>query len=372
MICFISSGISKAMRGEVIGGAEKQQAMILKGLKSVGVDVIVIEYYLKERQEIDGILFYPAWNDHQRSYISRLKSIINQIRKHNVSVLYARGTQTYIAFLYLFLKVRRSKLRLYWGIAGDHDLTSKFNKLRVNHAPTLYGKLNAGIIFNISSILTFHFSDIIICQTKEQIQRCRRISRKKTTKFISNIFISENENENGLHTKKADAVWIGKFSGNKGENILLNIAEDIPEMTILCLGPISDEFKKTKVFYRIQHQNNLILLGRVPTLHLNSYIRSTDFVLNTSPSEGLSNVFLEGWNMNKPVISYKVDPNRYLSKGQAGFCAKGNYEKLILRLKCILKDEKFMRYHGKKGYEILIRNHNPELILSKYKNLFLS
>ena len=332
-VCFIGYEISNVFEGEILGGAQKQQALIIQGLKAKGIGVIVLEYYLKEPKIIDEVYFYPAWNKRTKSFVNRLREIINKLKEHDVNIIYVRGTQLYVAFLYLILKTVRSKIKLFWGIAGDHDLTSKYNYLRVNNVNSLYGKINAGVIFNLSSLLSFYFSDTIICQTQEQIERCKTISKNKSTILISNIYSSNlNDKISNYNKISADAIWKGKFSGNKGEDILLNIARDIPKIKIICLGHETKNFKKTRIFEQIKKQKNLILLGRVNIDKVSRYISQVDFILNTSPSEGLSNVFLEGWDLEKPIISFKVNPNQYLTKGEAGFCAKNSYSDLIKKL----------------------------------------
>ena len=74
--------------------------------------------------------------------------------------------------------------------------------------------------------------------------------------------------------------------------------------------------------------------------------------------------------MEKPIISYVVNPNEYLTKGEAGYCAKESYIDLVENVKIIIKDNEFINYSGEKGKRIVIENHNEELILSKYVNLF--
>ena len=369
-VCFIGVGISAAFEGEIVGGAEKQQMLLIQGLKKNGIDVIVLEYYLNESRIINGIEFIPAWRSHHDSFFKRLKNIESQIYSHKVDAIYARGTQLYASYLYLLLKLKKTKIKRLWGIAGDHDLTSKFNYLRVNHYSSLYAKINAGIIFNISSILAFYFSNIIICQTDEQVLRCKTISLKKRITKISNIY-SKNliYEKSSLSPIYADAIWIGKFSGTKGEEILLNLAKDIPQMSIICLGHVTDNFRNTNVYSQIENQENLILKGRVPNEKVAYYISKANFIINTSPSEGLSNVFLEGWDLEKPVISYIVNPNQYLTKGNAGFCAKGSYKDLVINLQKKYKDRKFLNAKGKNGKEILIKNHSSSKILKKYITL---
>lgn len=368
-VCFIGGNISKAMKGEVVGGAEKQQALIIKGLKDQGLDILVLEYYLERSLNIDNVIFLPAWGKKHKTFYSKIKSLKEQIIKNDIDIIYARGTQIYIAFLYLYLKIKRLKIKRFWGIAGDHDLTSKFNYLRVEYAKGLYAKLNAGVVFNISSLLTFYSADTIICQTKEQLSRCKSISKKKSSVIISNIFLG-NIVDFKESRVEADAIWIGKFSGVKGEDILLKIAKDIPDFKILCLGHVTEDFFNSEIYKEIKKQENIILLGRIDAFEVDKYISKVKFILNTSPSEGLSNVFLEGWNQKKPVISYKVNPNQYLTQWEAGYCAEGSYLNLIKKIKEIIKDDEYFKYHGENGYNILNNYHTKEIIIKKYIQLF--
>ena len=352
-VCFIGGAISKAINGEVVGGAEKQQAIIILGLKAMGVDIVVLEYNLKEYIEINGISFYPAWGVNKNNIAHKINGIKNQIKKHNIKIIYARGTQIYAAIIFFYLKLKRSKIKLFWGIAGDHDLTWKYNYLRIKQEPTIYGKLNAGIIFNLSSLLLFYFSDRIICQTKEQLKRCETISKYRSTILISNIYTRVfNFQDNFSMVKKADAIWVGKFSGVKGEDILLKIAQEIPHMRVICLGHVSNHFRTSKLFQQLKKQENLIFIGRVKYHEIGNFILKADFVLNTSPSEGLSNVFLEGWDLEKPVVSYKVNPNQYLTEGKAGYCADGSFEKFKEIIMQILSDKKTMINYGQNGKKL--------------------
>ncbi len=370
-VCFIGSYISNAFEGDIIGGAEKQQMLIQKGIQSEDLEVMVLEYYLNKAKLYDGIQVIPAWYPQDNSFLKKLKRIENQIKTNNAEVIYARATQLYVAFLYLFLKIKGSKVRLLWGVAHDQDLTSKYDYTRVNQAESVYAKLNAKYIFNLSSNLLYLFSDTIICQTKEQVALCKKKWIRKPVVQISNIYVHNFEDNFKLKDNiRANAVWVNKFVGTKGEDILLQIAKDLPEITIICLGHVSKYFTKTKIFQEIEQQKNLILVGRVPHNQVSAYISNVDFILNTSPSEGLSNVFLEGWDQKKPVISYTVNPNEYLTKEEAGYCALNSYEKLISKLHSILKDSELLKRYGENGYNLLNKNHVMEVIIPKYLDLF--
>jgi hypothetical protein len=369
-VCFLGGGISAALCGELLGGAEKQQALIINGLKENGVDVIVIEYHLKEHINVNGVDIYPSWHKGRKSVRKKLTDLFNQVKERKINIIYSRGTDMYAAILYFLLKLTGSKIKLFWGIAGDHDLTSKYNYLRVNYARSIYAKLNAGLVFNLSSFFLLKFSDGIICQTEWQVEKCKARSKKKSISLITNIYSKNIDKIEPGNETQTRAIWIGKFSGNKGEDTLLKIAKDIPQQKITCLGHVTEDFKTTETYVEITKQNNLILKGRVKAHEVPFYIANSDYILNTSPSEGLSNVFLEAWDKEKPVISYIVNPNQYLTTGEAGYCAHGSYTKLISLLREIEKDTVFLKYHGRKGKEILDKHHKPEVIIPKYIQVF--
>lgn len=370
-ICFIGGGILDAIKGIHAGGAEKQVALIIKGLQSRGAEIIVLEYNLIKPKEFEGISFYPAWDRKDHSFLSKFKKLINNINKHKIDSIYTRGTQLYVAVLFFYLKLSRSKIELYWGLAHDHNLTSKYNKTRVGLASSFYERINLGILHNFFSIILFYFSDKVICQTLEQVQVCKSKYGDKSIEFISNIYDNELHNEIKFNGESiADAIWIGRLAGVKGEEYLLKMAKEIPEMKIVCLGNVSDAFKNTSLYSEIKRQSNIVLVGNVPYKEVANYISKVDFIINTSPSEGLSNVFLEGWSQEKPILSLTVNPNQSLTLGEGGYCAQGSYPSFITKNREILKDKKFMEYYGRKGKEILIKNHYPEIVLPKYYELF--
>jgi len=358
------------MNGEILGGAEKQIALIIQGLKSKGMNISVMEYELISPINIKGINFYPAWGKNKSTFLGKLLSLVKQIKENDIQVVYVRATQLYAACLFFYLRLTNSKIKLYWGVAGDHNLTSKLNYLRVNQATTWYGKIHNGYLFNLSSMLLFAFSNKVICQTQEQMERCKSIYKRKSVLIISNIYsIGESVNSESVGVI-ADGIWIGKFAGIKGEEVLLKMAQDFPQLKIVCLGNVSKEYENSLTFKKIKEQDNLILVGRVGNEKVAGYISKVNFVLNTSPSEGLSNVFLEGWSQEKPIISFRVDPNKYLKNGKAGFCAENNYDRLVDIVQKIQEDKQVLVIFGKNGKEILIKNHFPETILPKYFNLF--
>ena len=123
-VCIIGLGISSALKGNARGGAEKQQALIVKGLKSRGLDVLVMEYFLEEEEKITGINFVPTWPSTSNSFYKKFSGLVKELEKQNVDVIYSRTTQLYVALLYLYLKFKRSRIKLYWGIGADQDLTT--------------------------------------------------------------------------------------------------------------------------------------------------------------------------------------------------------------------------------------------------------
>lgn len=372
-VCIVGSYISKAFEGEIIGGAEKQQMLILKGLQSEGIEVMALEYHLNDAKSYNGIAILPTWQAEDDSFLKRLKRMAHQLEENKVDVIYSRITQFYMAYLYFYLKLKGSKIKLFWGIAHDQDLTAKYNYTRVKQAETIYAKLNAGIVFNISSNLLYLLSDTIICQTKEQIDLCKKKWIRKPVIQISNIYVRDfDDSFNSKKIMHANALWVNKFVGTKGEDILLQIAKDLPELTIICLGQVSENFKKTKIFHEIEQQKNLILVGRVPYNQVGYYISKADFILNTAPAEGLSNVFLEGWDLEKPVISFSVNPNEYLTKFEAGYCAEKSYENLMSTLRSIHKNGEVLKFYGKNGKNLLKDNHTMEVLIPKYIDLFSS
>jgi glycosyltransferase involved in cell wall biosynthesis len=64
------------------------------------------------------------------------------------------------------------------------------------------------------------------------------------------------------------------------------------------------------------------------------YVEST-LLVNTSPSEGFPNTFLEAWGNGKPIVSLNFDPDELICKNKLGFHSQ-TFEQLMKDIKTLV------------------------------------
>ena len=79
---------------------------------------------------------------------------------------------------------------------------------------------------------------------------------------------------------------------------------------------------------------NLKFLGFVPHEKINRYYQESSFLVNTSPSEGFPNTFLEAWGNSIPIITLGFDPDEIICKYKLGLHVK-DFNELITNVEML-------------------------------------
>jgi len=99
-------------------------------------------------------------------------------------------------------------------------------------------------------------------------------------------------------------------------------------------------------------------LGEIPHAEAVSVMASSKVLLNTSPSEGFSNAFLEAWFLGRPVLSLNSDPDGLLSDSEPrGICARGSMDAMGEGFRRLLADRGTRREMGEAGRRRVESHH---------------
>ncbi len=371
-ILIFGVNIRKALNNEYVGGAEKQTALLAKLFVSLKYDVCVLEPFpgKKETEKINGIKVVQAWDSLKgipsiRAFFYRMPSLYKNIKHENPDIIYTRGAGIYNALIaFLFCK---GTARFIWGLAHDHDLQSKIRK--INNA-TLYSIITNHLMFKLSTKILAHYANAIICQTKEQ-ENFLKIAKKANNVYrIPNICEALSVKECWVDTKK-DCLWVGKFSGTKGEEDFLFLAEKMPDMNFIAVGHVTADFEKTTVYDKIINQPNIKCVGRLKYEELIPLYGQVLLLVHTAPSEGFSNVFLEAWSSGLPVVSLSVDPNGLLQTAKLGRFANGDIIKMKNQIEELAFNSSLRRELSCSAIDYVEKNHSNTVIGKQIDNVFM-
>ncbi len=370
-ILIFGINIKKALNNEYVGGAEKQLALLAKLFVSLKHDFFVLEPFpgKKEPEKIAGIKIIQAWDSLKgipsiRAFFYRIPSLYKNIKQENPDIIYARGAGIYNALIAFWF--RKDKVRFIWGLASDYDLQPKMKK---NNKPTLYSLVTNQLMFKLSTKMLVRYAKAIICQTKEQENFLKLVKKVGKIYRIPNI-CEVLDAKNYLVDNKKNCLWVGKFSGTKGEKDFLLLAKKIPSINIIAVGHATADFKKTSIYNDIINQPNIKCVGRLKYNELIDLYKKALLLVHTAPSEGFSNVFLEAWSFGVPVVSLNVDPDRLLQKGALGCFSDGSIEKMKKQIEELVINSSLRKKISCETVNYVGRNHSVAVIGGKFNNLF--
>lgn len=217
---------------------------------------------------------------------------------------------------------------------------------------------------------------------KRQISRFDKlvILNQSETKFwkktnciaIPNFCTFKSDINSSLDNRHAIAV--GRLSEEKNQESMLRIWQKVhpiyPEwiLDIYGDGPCREhlmEYAKT-----LNISNSIVFHGNSDRIK-DEYLKS-DFLLNTSYSEGFCLTNIEAIECGLPVISYLNSPSvrDVIADGQNGFIIPQNNEILFAeRIKELISNEKLRHSMGQKSKE-MSKIFNKEAIMMEWVNLF--
>lgn len=110
-------------------------------------------------------------------------------------------------------------------------------------------------------------------------------------------------------------IFVGHVTENKGCDIILKLAEMIPQVKIILIGHVFEEF-----IAKYEIPNNVVLTGNLPHSQVETYLRKADLFLFPSKTEGFPTAVLEAMAFGLPIIASGVGaiPEMIGTNGEGG------------------------------------------------------
>ena len=175
-----------------------------------------------------------------------------------------------------------------------------------------------------------------------------------------------------------DVLWVGGCDANKRPELLLDLAESLPEARFVMISaPRTDRRQYEQVRARAARLPNVEHLGFVleedssePFWNqIAPYHRRARLLVSTSRLEGFPNVFLEAWSAGAPVVSLNVDPDGIIQRHALG-CRSGTMEQLTADVAGLLDSEARREALAANGRAYVARTHATEVVVRKYLDMF--
>ncbi len=166
-------------------------------------------------------------------------------------------------------------------------------------------------------------------------------------------------------------VWAGNvFEGrrSKGLEELAALAAALPGVTFTVVGALEGA-DHAEAIDHLRRLANVDLRGPLSHDETRAAIVSHRLVLNTSPSEGFSNVMLEGWASGRPCVTFAVNPSGLLTNDRLGICAGGDLQTLAAAVVALLEEDEVRRIIGDRGRSYVAGTHAAATVGAAFERL---
>ena len=368
-ICFISLDNFAALVDDPkfghIGGAEIQQALIGKNLAKRGyrVSFITLDHGQDNEMEIDGMRIIKAYKPNAgirllRFLYPRLTGLWRAMSKADADIYYQRTGDSTTGIVAAFCRLHRRKF--VFAIASEVGCIFSLPYYRARHQRVFY---RYGL----------RHANLVITQTvTQQKLLCENFGINSTV--IPNCAPDYGRSGRGTNAvasnREKRLLWIGGFHPIKQLELLLDIAEQIPDLQFDVVGDGNNESEYVqRLRSRAMSIPNVHLHGTVPHAHVQPFYRRTSALICTSHAEGFPNIFLEAWCQGLPIVS-TFDPDSVIVDHGLGIVAK-DVSGLVAGIRKMIDLPEHRLIASRKAREYYLQNHTEEKVMERLESVFM-
>ncbi len=193
---------------------------------------------------------------------------------------------------------------------------------------------NKGMFFIDAFLLRYGVknSSEIIVQTHQQELKIKEKYGERTHTIPNFHFIPSIQPK---ANKIVKVVWIANWKRSKRPEQFVELVKQLNHIRnteFIMIGRNSSY----PILMQKARELGITVMGSVPHKKVNSVLAEAHILVNTSSYEGFSNVFIQAWMREVPIVSLSVDPDCIIRDNELGYYA-GNSEKLIKYTKLLIE-----------------------------------
>lgn len=209
-------------------------------------------------------------------------------------------------------------------------------------------------------------ADQIVVQTELQGRLLMENYGRAPTATVRNYHPAPSVAE--IHkSEPVTVLWIANFKRLKQPELFVKLARDLRgfgNVRFIMAGapaPKKDWFRQ--LTDEIRALDNLEYRGTLTQDQVNVLLGQSHILVNTSEYEGFSNTFIQAWMREVPVVSLYSNPDGLLDAGFLGYCAGGDYYRLLHFVKVLLTDPGLARSIGNRARKYALDAYSEKNLL---------
>ena len=358
-LCFVAPQAYPVLDGDpnlkVVGGSEVQQCILAREFVRRGhrVSMVCLDYGQPPSCQIDGITVIRSHR--QGAGLPKLRTawaLVNYWRamaRADADVYYQQNCSVLTGYVAAFSRVHRRRA-IYCG-ASDLDFVAT--------APLLLSARDRAIY-----LWGLRRMDAIVVQSERQAQTCLRDFK------LPSLVIRSCYGHHGAPGDRGGVLlWSGRITPAKAPELFVDLARQCPEFQFRMVGGGQPEYFES-IRARANGLSNIEFIGFVPYNQVEPMFDGIAAVINTSPSEGFPNTFLQGWARGVPTVSF-FDPDCALDGRPVGIVVKTMEEMAaaVMRLK---RDATVWARHSTDALNYFQQQFTLDKVADDYEALFES
>ena len=336
------------------GGAETQIFLIAQALAARGARVCIMAFDtaegLPERYGGIDVVPRPPYDSNAplTGKLREAASIARALRGIDARVVVTRAQGPHVGIVGLVARLYGR--RFVYSSAHVGDFTFGLERQRRNW-----------LIYRTGIRLT----NTLVVQTEEQVPLCREHFGREPVLIRS--MAQELPEPSGRPPEAF--LWIARLVWYKRPLEYLELARRLPEAKFWMVGvpaPPGEEELAEEVVRQAAELPNVELLAPRPRGELMDLVDRSVAIVNTADSEGMANIFLEGWGKGVPALALAHDPDGLIARHGLGGFAGGSMDRLaeLARELWQGRGERAGTAARCRGY--VAEHHSPEAVAGRW------
>ncbi|TMG77783.1 MAG: glycosyltransferase family 4 protein [Betaproteobacteria bacterium] len=360
-ICFVAPGMWPVFSGdrriEAVGGAEVQQSFLVRELvrRRYPVSMICMDYGQSDPCIVDGVTVHrmhapEAGLPVVRFLHPRLTSLWSAMRRADADIYYQRTSGALTGFVAAFSRLRH-RLSVF-AAASDADCDPAAPFIRFGRDRALY---RWGLR---------HVSGIVVQSERQREALARHYGRGATV--VPSCY---------GHTGKPShpgriILWAGMIKQIKRPDLFIDLARRCPHYRFRLVGGGARD--ESALFNRICREAtalpNVEMTGFVPFADVEGHFDDGSLLVNTSPTEGFPNTFLQAWSRGMPTVSL-FDPDARWQGHRVGEVV-GSSDDMASCVRSLMNDEARWRRISALSRKYFEAHHSVDHAVDIYEAVF--
>lgn len=338
-----------------MGGAEYQVKLLTEQLVRTGeFEIYHLSRSINSEYQPQGYTICKIGNSRGMRFVFDSMTLTQTLKRIQPDTIYQHVGCAYTGIAARYCK--KYGCNLVWHVASDVDVEpwagSMLDRLKLRYLDKKileYGVANARHI---------------ITQTQHQTQLLKKNYGRNPSKLIRNFHPAPTENID--KSGRVEILWVANLKPLKQPEIFIKLARDLSHINagFTMMGTLQGETAWcNQIAKDIKATSNIKYLGAVPQDEVNMLIAKSHILVNASQYEGFSNTFIQAWMRQVPVISLNVDPDDLLNISKLGYCANGDYSKMLKRLGELAIDQQQRESIGHNAERYALEYHSEKNLL---------